>query len=437
MCKNVMISVITYVKNGMPYIRECIESLINQDFPGLEIIIVDGGSVDNTLDFIRNIAKNDKRVVVLNSEASVGRQFNKALSVARGEYIAICESDDYVLPDTYSKLWTIAENTKCDVIRSDYEQFVGNNEKRKCFRTHAASKSDLYKKIIQNSSNILLDEGVNGFWSGLYKKSFLIDNEIFMSETPGASYQDVGFSFKCQCLAQTVYFHDEVFYQYRLDNPNASMNVKNRVNKMISEFVQLEDWLKKKKIWEKYYVEYFKWELTALKKAYINIDDVNKKEIYETTKIELKKQFDINKLSEEYLEFVSEFDEYIEIQEKEKRKFLNYLDNIHSDKRKIVIFGAGFLGEVSSHILTELYNVDYQLVDNNKKLQGTIKNNHEIFSLDAVIEDGSDQVYFVSNVNYAADIKKQLIEAKINEDNIYICNNDELLLRRILLNSNR
>lgn len=427
------ISVITYVKNGLPYVKECICSIRNQTLHDIEIIIVDAESKDGTTEFLHHISSLDDRIKVISTESSVGKQFNKALTIATGKYIAICEADDFILPDAYEKLWNIADETNCDVIRSDYEQFIGSENNRICFRTHCSANPDFYNKILYNSNKMFLQEGVNGFWSGLYKRDFLLENSIYMSETLGASYQDVGFSFKCQCMAKTMYFCDQVFYQYRLDNPNASMNVKNRVSKMLVEFSNLEKWLKEKHIWSDFINDYFQWEVIALKKTYMNLKEQEKKEMLELILKTIQEQILKDKTNGMDYNQKMKLKDYITNQDAEQKKTKNFFNNIINDKRKIVIFGVGFLGQVVSKIVTFMYKSDFLFVDNDVSLQGTYKNEHEILSLKKVLDINEDLVFIIANVNHANDIREQLLNNRVDIKDIYICNNDEFLLREVLI----
>ena len=91
------ISIIIPVLNGAAYIRECLDSITEQTFSDIEIIPVDGGSTDGTVEIIEEYVTKDTRIKLLHSKKrSMGYQYNLGISAAKGRYIGFCESDDYV-----------------------------------------------------------------------------------------------------------------------------------------------------------------------------------------------------------------------------------------------------------------------------------------------------------------------------------------------------
>ena len=93
----IKVSVLTYVKNDAAHIERCMRSVMAQDLPELEYLVVDGGSTDGTREIIDRLAEEDTRIRVIESEPGLGHQFNVGVKEARGEYIGVCESDDYLL----------------------------------------------------------------------------------------------------------------------------------------------------------------------------------------------------------------------------------------------------------------------------------------------------------------------------------------------------
>jgi glycosyltransferase involved in cell wall biosynthesis len=103
MLNNPKISVIMSVYNGGKYLREAIESILNQTFTDFEFIIVNDGSTDNSLEII--LSYTDERIRIINNEKNIGltKSLNKALKVARGEYIARQDADDVSLPNRFEE----------------------------------------------------------------------------------------------------------------------------------------------------------------------------------------------------------------------------------------------------------------------------------------------------------------------------------------------
>ena len=91
------ISVIMPSLNVRPYIEKCLGSVVSQSFKDLEIICVDAGSTDGTLEIINEFARKDSRIKVINSDIkSYGYQMNLGIRYAKGEYIGIVETDDFI-----------------------------------------------------------------------------------------------------------------------------------------------------------------------------------------------------------------------------------------------------------------------------------------------------------------------------------------------------
>jgi glycosyltransferase involved in cell wall biosynthesis len=115
--ENKMISIIVPIYNTEKYIERCINSIRNQTYSNIEIILVNDGSTDRSLEICNEMAARDKRIVVLsqvNSGVSVAR--NNGLSFAHGEYIAFVDSDDYIKENMYKELIELMERKEVDLI---------------------------------------------------------------------------------------------------------------------------------------------------------------------------------------------------------------------------------------------------------------------------------------------------------------------------------
>jgi glycosyltransferase involved in cell wall biosynthesis len=113
-----LVTVITAVFNGQPYVRGCLESVLRQDYPNLEHIVLDAGSSDGTVDVLRQY---DDRIALWKSEGDKGifEAWNKALLEARGEWICFLGSDDEFLPGAVSAFMQLAaENPQAEYLCS-------------------------------------------------------------------------------------------------------------------------------------------------------------------------------------------------------------------------------------------------------------------------------------------------------------------------------
>lgn len=240
------VSVVMPSLNVEPYIRECMESVVNQSLKDLEIICVDAGSSDGTLEILNEYAAKDKRVTIIHSDKkSYGYQMNLGMDAAGGEYLAILETDDFILPKMYENLYRIAKNNSLDIIKSDYAQFTMENGVFTPINAAVAYDPEMYNHLIEDDPVLVLNRSFTCTWTGLYRLSFLREHNIRYNETPGASYQDNGFWFLTLAYAKRVWFYREAFYMLRRDNPNSSIRSKEKVNCIPDEYTYIREMLKR------------------------------------------------------------------------------------------------------------------------------------------------------------------------------------------------
>lgn len=219
------ISIIIPSFNSIAYYEECIKSVINQSLKDIEILCVDARSSDGTLELIQKYALKDKRIkLILSEQKSYGYQMNLGIEKARGEYLGMVESDDYIDIFMYEKLLKTAQKYEACIVKANMIDFEDGEETRIFHPHYVTSQKSLYNKIL-NSKNlrIFTQAGIMNP-SGIFKLDFLRKNQIYHNQTPGAAFQDTAFWFKTSLLAQNMIFLDEALYYYRRDNENSSCN---------------------------------------------------------------------------------------------------------------------------------------------------------------------------------------------------------------------
>ncbi len=222
--KDIKISIIVPVYNVENYLKECLDSLVQQTLKEIEIICVNDGSKDDSLKILLDYAKEDDRVRVIDKEnAGYGHAMNIGLDNAVGEYIGIVEPDDYIKLNMCKRLYKIAKKKDLDFIKADFYRFRGEGKNKELIYNHLTDNRNYYNRVLNPQQNKALFNLIMNTWSGIYKKSFLDHYTIRHHESPGASYQDTGFWFQTFCYATRVYFLDEPFYMNRRDNPNSSV----------------------------------------------------------------------------------------------------------------------------------------------------------------------------------------------------------------------
>ena len=237
----VALSVIVPIYNNEAYLSECLDSIIGQTLRDIEIICIDDGSTDSSPSILREYSEKDKRIRVITRENSgYGKTMNVGIDEARGEYIGIVESDDYVDRHMFQTLYRRAKKAGADIVKADYYEF---SEKLGERYVRTPTYRGAYGKVISAYTNEEIYHFKMNTWSGIYRRDFLYYHGIRHNETPGASYQDNGFWFKTITLAERVVFIRGAFYHYRQDNPSSSINSKGKVYAMCDEYAYIESFL--------------------------------------------------------------------------------------------------------------------------------------------------------------------------------------------------
>lgn len=235
------ISVIVPVYNVEKYLTECIESIRFQSLEDLEIICVNDGSTDNSLDILNNFAKQDKRIIVINkANSGYGHTMNMGLNAATGEYIGIIESDDFADKNMFEDLYKLAKDNDADIAKGDWFNYWSKNKFARKNNRISSAKAFQLTNSKKDKSLLRINPSV---WSAVYKREFLNKYNIRFLETPGASYQDLAFSFKVFALAERIILTDKAYLYYRQDNMNSSVKSKTKVYCVCDEYDEIDRFL--------------------------------------------------------------------------------------------------------------------------------------------------------------------------------------------------
>ncbi len=242
MNSRVKVSILVPTYGAEKFAEECLESLTNQTLKEIEIICINDGSKDGSLDILKRYAKKDKRVIIIDKpNTGYGDSMNRGLKVAKGEYIGIVEPDDFIELDAFKTLYNIAKKENVEVVKSNFYEYYGDIKKDK-------SVSDMFpkkelNKVIDPRKNRSIFYQPPSIWAAIYKRDFLEKNKIDFLPTPGASFQDTGFNFKVWASARRVYFVKQAFLHYRSDNSNSSVKDSKKINFVKTEYESIEKFL--------------------------------------------------------------------------------------------------------------------------------------------------------------------------------------------------
>ena len=235
------VSIIIPIFTVEMYLRECLNSVVNQTLQDIEIICVDDGSTDGSLSILEEYGRKDKRIKIISKpNAGYGHSMNVGMDAATGEYIGIVEPDDYVALDMYGSLYIEAIEHDVDFIKADSYRFDGSRTRS---RKNLTNNQSYYNRLVNPQEDLEPFKFMMNTWTGIYKRDFLEKYNIRHNETPGASFQDNGFYFQTFCRATKTYFLNKAFYWKRLDNPNSSVNDRGKVFAMSVEYDYIRDFL--------------------------------------------------------------------------------------------------------------------------------------------------------------------------------------------------
>lgn len=266
------ISIIVPVYNVEDYIEKCIKSILNQVFTEFELILVDDGSTDNSGNICDKYAEKDNRIIVIHKEnGGISSARNIGLNIAKGEYIAFVDSDDYINKNMYHTLYNLIIKTQSDIAMCNYKT-ISKDEEVNLNEDQIINSHDI-KCInnIQYLNNLYGKDKVKYIvmWNKLYK------NEIFrkLRFKDSRIEEDEFIIHHVLYLSDKIVYIDKNYYYYMQRN-NSIVGSKYNL-KRLDKIYALEDrieFFKEKKLVDLYnkavkdYIDVFFWNYYEMKK---------------------------------------------------------------------------------------------------------------------------------------------------------------------------
>lgn len=435
------VSVILPSLNVAVYIRETIESVINQTLQEIEIICVDAGSTDGTLEILQEYAEKDSRIKIIHSDKkSYGYQMNIGMQAALGEYIGIVETDDYIERDMYEILYDTAAKNNADIVKSDFDMFTTMEDGRRLFCNYSLKRLNQVVYDTVYSCDAYLDGKAKVecyIWNAVYKREFLEDFGVKFNETPGASFQDFGFKFQTSLFAKRIVAVNQSFYRYRRDNSGSSTYNPRTAEYNLRESKFLLSVLEGRGIEDKRvysavakeiteyafwpYVELLKWNQPA-ESTKDSFDEYRKlmrvfvdNEWIERENFNYDLWLSANLLLEGRKVYLGYADVVARLQ---AEKIIKVLKMIKSAK-SVIIFGSGIRGKGASIFFMNngVKNLTV-FCDNDEKKWRTSFMDLPIISPKEAVSKYPDALFVISSSNLYKDMKEQLVGLGIAEMNI-------------------
>ena len=428
-----MVSVIVTVHNSEQYLRRCLDSVCNQTYKDIEIICLDGGSKDKSPEILKEYAKVDNRIRIINdSNTSYGHKVNVGIERSLGDYVSVLESDDEYEPDMIEKLMEVyIKHPEVDYVNGEYREFWDVGEKR-YYMEHRLYNKQPYNCVIDNTTSDRKLEIMDRYWTGVYKKGFIIRNNIKLNESPGASYQDSSFCFLLSVLAEKCYHINDYVYRYRMDNINSSIKDSSKIMTVVYERNFLKGELDRRHIcdrdiwYENYRLKYldFYGTMTNI------LTEEGQAILYDATLVELKK--DLCNMPE-YSDDKYPHTNLIEMNDREqylKKISAQYKKNAQSRNNKMkmfnivpqsncyIIFGCGIRGRRYRKSLMEYDNNMPVFIDNDSSLIGKNIDGKKVISPEEAVGQYPDAIYVVANATHEDEMVEQLIGLGVSKEKI-------------------
>ena len=215
MNKKAKVSIIVPVYNCEKYLSKCLDSLSTQTYKNIEIIVVNDGSTDNSINIVKEKSKKDKRIIIIDQKNSgVSTARNNGLKKAIGEYVVFVDSDDYLANDFVNYMLELITTNDSDFAYS-IKKYIKKDEKQ--------SLSLTKKKVSSNESvAILLNPDTTvGCWNKIYKRKFLEENNLYFLTN---LYYGEGLNFiiRTSLATDKIIIGNKKVYFYRKDNMSSA-----------------------------------------------------------------------------------------------------------------------------------------------------------------------------------------------------------------------
>ncbi len=211
----IKLSIIVPIYNTSKYLRRCIDSILAQTFTDFELILINDGSTDNSLEILRNYEVQDSRIVVIDKvNEGVAAARNQGIEIAKGEYIMFSDSDDYVDRDWIKKLYTMIKENTCGFVNCSY---------KKCWQDgkvnviRLTSDSTIVTLSKDNYFCLYKNGYSHSLWNKIYSSKIIRDNSIRFDNSV-YNGEDVLFNIEYfRCCDSIIYIPEALYNMNQTD----------------------------------------------------------------------------------------------------------------------------------------------------------------------------------------------------------------------------
>lgn len=274
------VSVIIPVYNVEPYLRECLDSVINQTLKNIEIICINDASSDKSIDILKEYAKKDKRIRIYDhiKNRKTGYCRNCGLAKARADYVIFLDSDDFIKPETLENTYKKIKTAKADIC-----QFLANNYDNETKEVTPLTgkvfdiiREKKYQTYNYKCNPTLLFNHVEP-WKKLFRKQFLSEHGIKFPEN--TYFEDTLVHIKSLALAKKICFDDNYYIFYRKNRKGQVTEDSADTDKFLDIFNYIngaEKFFKEYGMWEEIKKHYYAFALGRICGYYARCSDATK-----------------------------------------------------------------------------------------------------------------------------------------------------------------
>jgi glycosyltransferase involved in cell wall biosynthesis len=426
----IKVSVILPVYNVENYLRECLESLVNQTLKDIEIICINDCSTDNSLNILNEYMARDSRITLIDSQKKLGaaESRNLGIQLAKGEYLSILDSDDFCDPNFLDIVYKRCSVEKADIGLYDYANY--NNLTKEITDMSLSKHFAKYKCKGSFTSVHIRDYIFQLFscapWSKLYNREFVLESKIKFQNLENANDTYFGNMILTKAKKMIYINTDFPLYFYRINVSTQTSNNRSRNPRCVwKALLEIKKSLVIMGIFNKFSRSFYSYAVANLYYSLNSVNDEQKKELYHFLSFEGLEQLGMINCSEH--DFISRY-EYMRYEflkscafEKINQNFVAkqmYIDNakaielfesLSKSDCRFGLWGIGLFGKAFFHACKHYDFTLSALIDENPSKTGVHIDNYVVKSFGETLKH-IDAV-IITNTHFGKGISKVIQQA--------------------------